>query len=505
MDILIITVGTRQIGWKCKDSIIRCFGADGDRLHPPHIDELYSELNLERGSHEPGINWGVRHLGETYYQHCQTELGGDFSAVQLLMDGKIIRDLVADGLKTVILWATNQPETVPWKYRSADTLWLARLMESKIQVDFPDLQVDVIDTELNIMERKKVYEELQEIVLPLALEQTNSPQPHQNLQVAIQTKGCAPAIANIVDIFSGTLVRQFEVFKVTPEEPKDNYPEGDRRAKFSERIDVITVSEYFWHLEKDRIQRSWKQGNFAEAQTLLTAHQSKLLTLYELAGHLNLARNREVARIFTKKYLGQWLADETTVRMTGTIKRDMWEKKRQAISNDDYQKLWESTFLLNIELNLGYFTAAFFLFAQLIEQLLFKRADEEKWIDKGLIKVRSDWDWSRGTYNPKSTELVDALTKVLPSNNTSQERINALHNIRILRNNVTHKNIPVDNLQTFAQAISLNNPAAATKPQVFNRCLEILCWTLKNPEEVNQQTLLESVFLWGIETLQSTN
>ena len=34
VDTLIITVGTRQIGWRCKDHIIRSFGADGNIGYP---------------------------------------------------------------------------------------------------------------------------------------------------------------------------------------------------------------------------------------------------------------------------------------------------------------------------------------------------------------------------------------------------------------------------------------------------------------------------------------
>ncbi|MFN9401337.1 MAG: hypothetical protein ACK57T_16540 [Dolichospermum sp.] len=43
---LIITVGTRQIGWRCQDGIIRSFGADGNISYPPHINELYQELGI---------------------------------------------------------------------------------------------------------------------------------------------------------------------------------------------------------------------------------------------------------------------------------------------------------------------------------------------------------------------------------------------------------------------------------------------------------------------------
>jgi hypothetical protein len=30
LDTLIITLGTRQVGWKCEDGMVPCLGADGD-------------------------------------------------------------------------------------------------------------------------------------------------------------------------------------------------------------------------------------------------------------------------------------------------------------------------------------------------------------------------------------------------------------------------------------------------------------------------------------------
>ncbi|ANV85873.1 hypothetical protein AWQ21_15190 (plasmid) [Picosynechococcus sp. PCC 7003] len=497
MDILIITVGTRQIGWQCKDGIIRCFGVDGNQNYPPHIDELYAELNIERGSHEAGVNWGVRHLGEAYYQHCQQNLGRDFSAVQLLMDGKIIRDLAEQGLQTIILWATNQPESIPWRYRSSDTLWLARLMQQKIKADFPNLQVDVIDTELNISDTQKVYEELQEIVLPLALEQINDSRHNPNLKVAIQTKGCAPAIANAVDIFSGTLVRQFQLFKVTPEEPANNYRNGS--AKFAQKVEIITVSEYFWLLEKKRIEGAWDRGDFAEAQTWLTAHQSKLLSLHELAELLNLARNREVAQIFNNRHLGRWLADESTVAIAGSVKCDIWKKKRQEINQDLFKKLWENTFLIKIDLRLNYLTSAFFSFAQLIEQLLFLRAQQDNWIER-YIEVPNDWNSQQRMYDPNLKQLIDALEKTLPNNNESRYKINILHEIRKSRNDLVHQNMPIV-INSYAQIIDLDRNKA-NQASVYNQCIEVLSWILKDREQKKESTLLESLHLWGLEMIK---
>lgn len=52
MKTLIITVGTRQVGWRCRDGVVRCLGADGARHDPQHTDELYrDELQIERGRH----------------------------------------------------------------------------------------------------------------------------------------------------------------------------------------------------------------------------------------------------------------------------------------------------------------------------------------------------------------------------------------------------------------------------------------------------------------------
>jgi hypothetical protein len=57
MKILIITVGTRQIGWRCSDGVIRCFGADGDRGSSRHIDEPYKECCLAL-SESPSVQMG---------------------------------------------------------------------------------------------------------------------------------------------------------------------------------------------------------------------------------------------------------------------------------------------------------------------------------------------------------------------------------------------------------------------------------------------------------------
>ncbi len=135
VDTLIITVGTRQVGWKCKDGVIRSFGADGNIGYPKHVNELYQELEIERGNYQEkdkegkdkACPWSARDIGQRYYEYCVEWVGGDFSQVELLLDQEIIKAGIQQGLKHIILWGTDQPATVSWFYRRLDTLWLAKL------------------------------------------------------------------------------------------------------------------------------------------------------------------------------------------------------------------------------------------------------------------------------------------------------------------------------------------------------------------------------------------
>jgi hypothetical protein len=165
---LIITVGTRQIGWHCKDGIIRSFGADGNIGYPAHVNQLYQELGIERGQHQEGDKtypWSGRDLGQRYYEHCQEWLGGNFNNVELLLDKTIIEAGIKQGLKHIILWATDQPETVSWFFRRLDTLYLAELMSGKIKSLFPDIRVDIHAPKINANDSIAIREELEQLVL----------------------------------------------------------------------------------------------------------------------------------------------------------------------------------------------------------------------------------------------------------------------------------------------------------------------------------------------------
>ncbi|PMB22660.1 hypothetical protein CEN46_11740, partial [Fischerella thermalis CCMEE 5318] len=291
VDTLIITVGTRQVGWRCQDGVIRSFGADGNIGYPNHVNELYQELGIERGFHqENNLNspWSARDLGKRYYEYCREWLGGDFSQVELLLDQKIIETAIKQGLKHIILWGTDQPETVNWSFRRLDTLWLAQLMAGKIKSIFPNVRVDVHAPVINVNDSTAIRQELELLVLQEAWNYF-SPSGDEEFVLWIQNKGCAPAVASSVEICAAALVRQCQVFNANPDEPEEFFPRmpnGARTAAHSQTFKLIPMGEYFWSLERLRVVSAWERGDFSEAQLWLKVHQSRHKIIYKLAGIL---------------------------------------------------------------------------------------------------------------------------------------------------------------------------------------------------------------------------
>lgn len=172
MKTLIITVGTRQVGWRCKDGIVRSVGSDGNKSDPAHIDELYrDELGLERGYHQDEgsdrpFPWSVWDLGQRLYQHGQQT---SFNPVELLLDQVILDQYLPQGLSHVILWGTQQPESVSWNYRRMDTAWLAELMAGKLRESYSGLSVKVFRPTVGAVDADALREVLEGELLPFAL------------------------------------------------------------------------------------------------------------------------------------------------------------------------------------------------------------------------------------------------------------------------------------------------------------------------------------------------
>lgn len=390
MNVLIITVGTRQVGWRCRDGIVRCFGADGDRNHPSHLDELYREIGMQRGEHEPGnenSRWSVRHLGEQYYHWC--ELTRDFSPVELLLDGKLIENSLQQGLKHVILWGTNQPETVRWFYRRADTLWLAELMAGKIRQTWPDLEVDVWSPEVPADQPKLIRKEVEEFILQYALDYLD-PSREEPLVLGIENKGSAPAIANTLVICAAGLARECKVQIVAPQEPKPLYHKLGQAysSRPSEEVEIVAIGEYFWPIERTRIISAWERGDFTEAKVWLAAHQNQYFALYRLSDKLALAANWQIAGAL-KHMRDGWLAAKTTRQLVPPEQIQTWREQIRAIvpatsNSETVESLFlltrESCFLIDLALWRQNYTAAFVLFAQTLVREINLPSVRSRWL-----------------------------------------------------------------------------------------------------------------------------
>ncbi|MBR8829380.1 MAG: hypothetical protein DSM107014_16025 [Gomphosphaeria aponina SAG 52.96 = DSM 107014] len=480
---LIITVGTRQIGWKCKDGIIRCFGTDGGRNEPKHTDELYQELGVTRGHEQEGDRtypWGVRDLGEKYFEYCQEWLGEDFSKVQLLMDEKIIQDHT--DLNHIILWGTNQPETVSWSYRRSDTLWLAKLMEKKIKATFPKLKVDVFDPQIPLNNLSDIREELEEFILEFALENIKT---DDEFTLMIENKGSTPTISESISICAAGLVRQYNIINIVPEQPEPSY-EVNTSSRFAETYKTTAIVEYFWPLEKLRVISAWERGDFEEARIWLASHQTKHEVIYKLAKWLSLSINGEINKYFITK-IGQWINSKAVKKLAEPEKITDWQQKLQAIKENQYAKTWETFFLFETLFQRKNYTTAFIIFAQTLERLLYL-----------------EWQSIQYDDNSNFESLINEWCEVNGENNSKFRDL--LHKIRTLRNKVIHKAKPVTEKDLSDLRISIQNSLTVTddnKESIkgFKAVLEKIC---KKNYETPPETLMRSLANWGLSVLNNS-
>jgi len=508
IDTLIITVGTRQVGWHCSDDAVRCLGADGDRGAPSHIKELYEELEIVRGYHQegdPNSRWGVRDLGERFYNYCQKS--GDFSRVELLIDHQIIADSIKSGLNRIILWGTNQPESVGWNYRRSDTLWLAKLIEGKIQAEWPSIQVEVITPVLNVNKSELIRLELETKILPSVLPVVSPPLVDNSFVLAIETTGCAPSIAQGLEICAAALVRQCQVINIRPEEPKPLYqdlPNGTRSAQTALNYDSISVGSYFWPLERLRVLSAWQRGDFWEAEIWLTSHQTRYEgLLYQLAGKLALSTNWEIDTFLREeKGIESWLQLETLTKWAEPQQIQAWQKQLQINRESEFAEAWESCFLISLQLYRGNYTTAFMQFAQTLERLLYIYAKEDEWIEQELLILTSRYR------EPNFYSLINAWGQLENSDIDSEsDWIRLLHRIREQRNKIVHSAKPLTTEQVKAIwleeglfVVPLTGNATTDIWQLMNQVLKEVCapnWTI--PEK----PLLRSLYDWGLELLRT--
>ncbi|MBD2135107.1 hypothetical protein H6F47_22485 [Sphaerospermopsis sp. FACHB-1094] len=497
---LIITVGTRQIGWRCQDGIIRSFGADGNIGYPAHVNELYQELGIERGNHQEGDKtypWSGRDLGKRYYDHCQEWLGGDFSNVELLLDKIIIETAVTQGLKHIILWATDQPEDVSWFYRRLDTLYLAELIKGKIKSLFPDIRVDVHAPKINANDTLAIREELEQLVLKEALD-AFYPQKNEEFTLWIQNKGCAPAVASCVEICAAALVRQCKVYNASPDEPLEFFSQLDnglKTANHSQSFQLIPMGEYFWSLEKLRIISAWERGDFSEAQIWLAVHQNRHSALSKLAGFLAKYSNGESSKEFYQN-LKDWVGSKDVSKLVDAEQIETWKVRLQKLQNDKITNLWESTLILELTLNRENYTTAFIQFVQILEKLLYLQSINQTWYTKGWIPKDKD--------EPTLAELMQGWCQYKRYSQDSKWS-KVLYDIRQNRNLIIHKGESITPRKI--RAIWANNDFPVKYPEtpeiIKNLMMELLKEISTPPNFHN--LLMRSLYQWGLQYLEDAS
>jgi len=484
MSTLIITVGTRQVGWRCADGTVCCFGADGDRNeYPRHIDRLYQELGVERGSHQ-GQRWGVQDLSQRYYHHCINTLAGDFRAVELLLDHQVIEQQYSQGLDHVVLWGTHQPETTPWTYRNKDTRWLAQLMAGKIRQSWPELGVEVFEPVVDANDQQSIREALDRFIVEHTL-QFGAEADDREFSLLIQTKAAVPAIAQSLDICAAALVRQYPVLQVVPTEPVPLYSGDTQTANCSHHHQVISIGEYFWPIERLRIVAAWQQGNFSEAAIWLMAHQDCHRLLYRLAQQLSLAANWQIDALFQPQSLGQWLQSGTLPQMVLAEHIKTWQTQVEAIRPSPLAQTWECSFLVYLLLSQGNYTDAFMRFAQTLERLLYLRSQADQWFHADELQGR----------HPGFKQLIDRWFQV-QGQPLKGRLYNQFDRIRNTRNQVVHqaKAMTLDDLCRLWPSTSL------VTAETLHGAMEQMLHPVY-PPPLPGPLLLRSLYDWGLSQL----
>ena len=498
---LIITVGTRQVGWNCKDGVIRSFGADGNIGYPRHVDELYQEIEIPREQYQEkdkNYPWSAKDLGERYYDRCIYELSYDFSRVELLLDYQIIEAGVKQGLKHIVLWGTDQPDNVSWFYRRLDTIWLAKLMEAKIKSIWPNLKVDVHTPKIEANDNSAIREELEQLILREALEFFSPAGIDEQFVLWIQNKGCTPAIASGVEICAAALVRQCQVFNATPDDPESFFAPHASGAQFachSPGYKLIPMGEYFWPLERVRVISAWKRGDFPEAQIWLKLHQNRYSLIYKLAGILALSTNWENDKFSTK--IGEWVGSRDVLKAVGENQVKAWQEQLDKIKKTKPTQAWESSFLIELLLYRQNYTAAFIQFVQSLETLLYLHSESGDWRGKGYLTYLDDQD------QPSFSGLIHGWckSKKLDKNNKWYK---LLHRLRKKRNQVIHsgESVTLANIRSIWSDGGLFTVKHSENPQVITDLMvEVLKEICDRTWEIPQKTFLHSLYDWGLKIL----
>ena len=499
MKLLIITVGTRQLGWRSIDGTIRSFGADG-REAPTHIDELFEVIGITRSEHISGqikARHSLAELSRLYYE-LFSDSPEDLRSAVFLIDQPVLDRVADEGIDRIVLWGTRQPETVDWQYRRWDTHWLAKLMQAAIAVQWPALasKVEVFDPSVAATDSQSIREELESFLFLDFYEQKVAKAATDPLTIWIENKGSVPAIAEGLAIAAGGLSRQATVQLVIPADPPDPYPlqpNGDRSAAVAPSFQILSLNHYFWPLERLRVRSAWQRGDFDEACLWLEPHREQYETLFDLAKLLRLGFNWEQKKFL--KEAGCWLSSRSTKTKIDAGQLERWNRHVALIQEQPLYGIRENWFVVQTLFLRSNYSTAFLIFAQTIERTLYMRSKNE--------------NWRFGDSSPESSPTFWLLIETLANKkNMTRGAVNnnwykLLHAVREGRNKVVHEAKAVDlpwlrSLWTQSGfVISFNTTIDDFLPNLE----ALLNWVIDDRRLRERPPLLAELSQWGLDQL----
>jgi hypothetical protein len=489
MKILIITVGNRQIGWRCEDEIVRCVGVSGD---PDHIAEIYQEIGVEK----PAGRYFARHLGKSLYEVCAVDQ--NFSAVELLLDQNLIAEEVKNDLQQVWLISTDQPDSVADSFRASDTTWLAQLMAGKIRQTWQDLTVKTLDFQVDISRMEAIRLRFEEIIQDLT-KKVDSENDDQQMTLLIENKGSVPALSSSLEIYAAALVRQFDVVRVVPREPSPMYL-GDqpsrKSANFAEKFDRQSMSQYFLPLERLRIISAWERGDFGEAKIWLEGHRNRYAVLYDLVGYLENA-GRQDMRGLLQTIKGKWLPMKKLKQLASPEQILAWSQYDCLDKTKTAAIIWEYAFQIPIDAETGRLSNAFFLMAQTLERLLFQLYKKDRWLEKGWVEISEELQ-SKGIGKDRFLPRLEELIKVWSDQYGYRSQFDMLNGIREKRNKIVHEAAGV----SFDEIKTIWGKANLSIESIGDSLLLPLQSIGKKVGNLPPKPLLLSLYEWGFNVLR---
>jgi hypothetical protein len=256
-----------------------------------------------------------------------------------------------------------------------------------------------------------------------------------------------------------------------------------------------------------RVCSAWERGDFREAEIWLTSHQTRYDgLLYQLAGKLALSANWEIYKFLQDKANGieSWLQLKTLTAWASSEQIHTWQQQLQISRESNFIQAWESCFLIDLQLYRGNCTTAFMQFAQALERLLYIRAKEEQWIEKGLVEFPPNYRGLRD--EPNFYALINAWGK-LQNLDRESKWVVLLHRIREQRNDIVHNAIPLTAQQMKAVwsdeglfVVPWTGNGTNDILQLSNEVLKAVCapsWTIPD------KPLVRSLYEWGLHLLRS--